>query len=160
MSRLVSQMWVPLAACRKPAGKLWQLCKVLWSSTNFNASAFHFTSIISTIPQMWPMECLAMKKNRIEILKNKFVEINSNRINQFITMNRGRYLPSFVVILYQVILTLSWEGGGGYDLLSTKSLPLTRGFVYSFTHPASLWLWGGGLKFYHFGGSMTLSQGH
>ena len=29
-SRLVLQMWVPLAACHKPAGKLWQLCKVLY----------------------------------------------------------------------------------------------------------------------------------
>ena len=23
-------MWVPLAACHEPAGKLWQLCKVLY----------------------------------------------------------------------------------------------------------------------------------
>ena len=30
INRLVSQMRVPLAACRKPAGKLWQLCKVLY----------------------------------------------------------------------------------------------------------------------------------
>ena len=29
-NRLVSQMRVPLAACREPAGKLWQLCKVLY----------------------------------------------------------------------------------------------------------------------------------
>ena len=29
-NRLVSQMRAPLAACRKPAGKLWQLCKVLY----------------------------------------------------------------------------------------------------------------------------------
>ena len=29
-NRLVSQMQVPLAACRQPAGKLWQLCKVLY----------------------------------------------------------------------------------------------------------------------------------
>ena len=29
-NRLVSQMWAPLAACREPAGKLWQLCKVLY----------------------------------------------------------------------------------------------------------------------------------
>ena len=29
-NRLVSQMWAPLTACRKPAGKLWQLCKVLY----------------------------------------------------------------------------------------------------------------------------------
>ena len=28
--RLVSQMRTPLAACREPAGKLWQLCKVLY----------------------------------------------------------------------------------------------------------------------------------
>ena len=28
--RLVSQMQVSLAACREPAGKLWQLCKVLY----------------------------------------------------------------------------------------------------------------------------------
>ena len=27
-NRLVSQMRAPLAACREPAGKLWQLCKV------------------------------------------------------------------------------------------------------------------------------------
>ena len=27
-NRLVSQMWAPLAACREPAGKLWQLCQV------------------------------------------------------------------------------------------------------------------------------------
>ena len=30
--RLVSQMQAPLAACREPAGKLWQLCKVLYVS--------------------------------------------------------------------------------------------------------------------------------
>ena len=29
-NRLVSQMQAPLAACREPAGKLWQLCKVLY----------------------------------------------------------------------------------------------------------------------------------
>ena len=29
-SLLVSQMRAPLAACREPAGKLWQLCKVLY----------------------------------------------------------------------------------------------------------------------------------
>ena len=28
-NRLVSQMRTPLATCREPAGKLWQLCKVL-----------------------------------------------------------------------------------------------------------------------------------
>ena len=28
--RLVSQMRAPLVACREPAGKLWQLCKVLY----------------------------------------------------------------------------------------------------------------------------------
>ena len=28
VNRLVSQMRAPLTACRKPAGKLWQLCKV------------------------------------------------------------------------------------------------------------------------------------
>ena len=30
LNRLVSQMRAPLAPCRKPAGKLWQLCKVLY----------------------------------------------------------------------------------------------------------------------------------
>ena len=29
-NRVVSQMRAPLVACRKPAGKLWQLCKVLY----------------------------------------------------------------------------------------------------------------------------------
>ena len=29
-NRLVSQMLVPRAACREPAGKLWQLCKALY----------------------------------------------------------------------------------------------------------------------------------
>ena len=29
-NRLVSQMRVPLVACREPEGKLWQLCKVLY----------------------------------------------------------------------------------------------------------------------------------
>ena len=29
-NRLVSQMQEPLVACREPAGKLWQLCKVLY----------------------------------------------------------------------------------------------------------------------------------
>ena len=29
-NKLVSQMRAPLAACREPAGKLWQLCKVLY----------------------------------------------------------------------------------------------------------------------------------
>ena len=29
-NRLVSQMRAPLAACREPAGKIWQLCKVLY----------------------------------------------------------------------------------------------------------------------------------
>ena len=29
-NRLVSQMRAPLATCREPAGKLWQLCKVLY----------------------------------------------------------------------------------------------------------------------------------
>ena len=29
--RLVSQMRAPLAACREPAEKLWQLCKVLYA---------------------------------------------------------------------------------------------------------------------------------
>ena len=29
-NRLISQMRVSLEACRKPAGKLWQLCKVLY----------------------------------------------------------------------------------------------------------------------------------
>ena len=29
-NRLVSQMLAPLAACREPARKLWQLCKVLY----------------------------------------------------------------------------------------------------------------------------------
>ena len=29
-NRLVSQMQATLAACREPAGKLWQLCKVLY----------------------------------------------------------------------------------------------------------------------------------
>ena len=28
--RLISQMRAPLAACRDPAGKLWQLCNVLY----------------------------------------------------------------------------------------------------------------------------------
>ena len=35
-----------------------------WSSTHFKASAIHFTSIIPTIPQMWPMESLTMKKKQ------------------------------------------------------------------------------------------------
>ena len=30
INRLVSQMRAPLAACREPAGKLWQLCEVLY----------------------------------------------------------------------------------------------------------------------------------
>ena len=30
VNRLVSQMRAPLEACREPAGKLWQLCKVLY----------------------------------------------------------------------------------------------------------------------------------
>ena len=30
MNRLVSQMRAPLAGCREPAGKLWQLWKVLY----------------------------------------------------------------------------------------------------------------------------------
>ena len=30
VNRFVSQMLVPLVACREPAGKLWQLCKVLY----------------------------------------------------------------------------------------------------------------------------------
>ena len=30
IDRLVSQMQAPLVACREPAGKLWQLCKVLY----------------------------------------------------------------------------------------------------------------------------------
>ena len=29
-NKLVSQMQAPLATCREPAGKLWQLCKVLY----------------------------------------------------------------------------------------------------------------------------------
>ena len=29
-NRLVSHMRAPLEACREPAGKLWQLCKVLY----------------------------------------------------------------------------------------------------------------------------------
>ena len=36
-------------------------------------------------------------------------------------------------------LTQNWVCLWWYALLSTKSLPLTRGFVYNFTHPASLW---------------------
>ena len=28
--KIVSQMQAPLAACHQPAGKLWQLCKVLY----------------------------------------------------------------------------------------------------------------------------------
>ena len=31
LNRFVPQMRVPLAACREPAGKLWQLCKVLYA---------------------------------------------------------------------------------------------------------------------------------
>ena len=30
LKRLVSQMRAPLAVCPEPAGKLWQLCKVLY----------------------------------------------------------------------------------------------------------------------------------
>ena len=32
-NRVVSQMLAPLAACREPAGKLWQLCKVLYEES-------------------------------------------------------------------------------------------------------------------------------
>ena len=30
LNRLVSQMQAPLVACHEPAGKLWQLCNVLY----------------------------------------------------------------------------------------------------------------------------------
>ena len=59
-NRLVSQMRAPLAACREPAGKLWQLCKVLYvfeDKTQYLLIHAPFTRIvvfwhISNVPPM------------------------------------------------------------------------------------------------------------
>ena len=48
-NRLVSQMRAPLAACPEPAGKLWQLCKVLYvfeHKTQYVLIHAPFTSIV------------------------------------------------------------------------------------------------------------------
>ena len=44
-NRLVSQMRALLAACREPAGKLWQRCKVLYVFEHKNAISFNPCSI-------------------------------------------------------------------------------------------------------------------
>ena len=47
-NRLVTQMWAPLAACREPAWKLWQLCMVLYFLYNAQYLLIHapFTRIV------------------------------------------------------------------------------------------------------------------
>ena len=61
----------------------WKMVKVIgqgysWSSTHFNASAIHFTSIIPTIPQMWPMECLTMKKTQNQYFEKQICQKKKN----------------------------------------------------------------------------------
>ena len=60
VNKLASQMRAPLVACREPAGKLWQLCKVLYvfeHETQYLLIHAPFTPIvvfwhISNIPPM------------------------------------------------------------------------------------------------------------
>ena len=60
LNRFVSQMQAPLVACHEPAGKLWQLCKVLYvfeHKTQYLLIHAPFTSImifshIGTVPTM------------------------------------------------------------------------------------------------------------
>ena len=51
-NRLVSQMRAPLAACREPAGKLWQLCKVVYDFEH-NAQYFLIHAPFSRIVVFW-----------------------------------------------------------------------------------------------------------
>ena len=69
-----------------------------WSSTNFSASAFHFKSIESSDVTNEMFDHEKKQKKEPKFWKKSLAKKNSNRINQFVTITRGRYLPSFVVI--------------------------------------------------------------
>ena len=57
-NRLVLQMRAPLVACREPAGKLWQLCKLLYvfeQKTHYLSIHAPFTRIVVQIGIVPPM---------------------------------------------------------------------------------------------------------
>ena len=52
---------------------MWSKGKVMWSAQHINSFPFHFTSIIPTIPEIYPKQCLTLKKH-IRILEIKFAK--------------------------------------------------------------------------------------
>ena len=64
-NRLVSQMRAPLAACREPAGKLWQLCKVLYV---FSCDQAALQMVFSVCLSVRPSVCLSHLFHHVPII--------------------------------------------------------------------------------------------